>query len=657
MKKTLGGDRLGSGKKMQVELHGYERSSHDLSYIFRSTMSAGTLVPFMSKVALPGDTWDINLNADVKTLPTVGPLFGGYKVQLDVFLAPIRLYNAYLMSNKIGIGLEMNKIKFPVLQLEASKDINEQDPDNSHINPSSIFAYLGIRGLGRPNGAVPEIKREFNAIPYLVYWDVYKQYYANKQEEIGAVIHSEGFVTGVTQIELNSAGQNYIIASGNTNPVQNVSFEVTDNPEILITASQEPDPQTLLLYTTGNPAGTPISAIFTNFVWNSTTGILYSNTPVITGGVWSITGNGRPTPTTPLVLMPKVRTFPLENIDKMREDIQAEIFSFNAFTINHTSRIPYSWPCEKYGTVYAKMQSQEGLAVKTYQSDIFNNWLSTDWIDGTNGINEITAIDTSGGSFNIDTFNLAKKVYEMLNRIAVSGGTYEDWLDAVYTNDRARQIVTPMYMGGLIKELVFQEVVSNAQSEMGGEEQSLGTLAGKGVMGNKHKGGNIRIRVDEPSYILGIVSLTPRIDYSQGNDWDVNLKTIDELHKPALDQIGFQDAITDQFAWFDTLQDNVFGNPVFKSAGKQPAWLNYMTATNKVLGNFAIEDNSMFMTLNRKYEYSPTLGIKDLTTYIDPVKFNHIFAQTSRDAQNFWVQISSDITARRKMSAKIMPNL
>ena len=88
-----------------------------------------------------------------------------------------------------------------------------------------------------------------------------------------------------------------------------------------------------------------------------------------------------------------------------------------------------------------------------------------------------------------------------------------------------------------------------------------------------------------------------------------------------------------------------------------------MTNVNEVRGNFAVSNNEMFMTLNRKYEpeqigvdYS-NFEIGDLTTYIDPSKYNHIFAQTSIDAQNFWVQISVDITARRKMSAKVMPNL
>ena len=63
--------------------------------------------------------------------------------------------------------------------------------------------------------------------------------------------------------------------------------------------------------------------------------------------------------------------------------------------------------------------------------------------------------------------------------------------------------------------------------------QPLGTLAGRGKLSDKHKGGYVVVKVDEPSYIIGIVSLTPRVDYSQGRDWDINLKTLDDLHKPS----------------------------------------------------------------------------------------------------------------------------
>ena len=127
------------------------------------------------------------------------------------------------------------------------------------------------------------------------------------------------------------------------------------------------------------------------------------------------------------------------------------------------------------------------------------------------------------------------------------------------------------------------------------------------------------------------------------------MKTMADLHVPALDEIGYQDLITDQMAWFDTEIDGNSGIPTFKSAGKIPAWTNYMTAVNRVLGNFAEEKEEMFMTLNRRYERGLD-GIEDLTTYVDPSKFNHIFADARLDAQNFRANIWVGIKARRKMS-------
>src|SRR5690606_37694015 len=150
-----------------------------------------------------------------------------------------------------------------------------------------------------------------------------------------------------------------------------------------------------------------------------------------------------------------------------------------------------------------------------------------------------------------------------------------DWLEVTYDHQRVGRFESPAYMGGLIKELVFEEVISQSAGAFEGEQQPLGTLAGQGRMSSKHKGGKVVIKTDEPAYVIGLISITPRIEYSQGNDWDVNLKNMDEHHKPELDAIGFQDLITDQMAWFDTIQDEPQNKLIFKSAGKQPAWINY----------------------------------------------------------------------------------
>ena len=258
----------------------------------------------------------------------------------------------------------------------------------------------------------------------------------------------------------------------------------------------------------------------------------------------------------------------------------------------------------------------------------------------------------------MDALNLAQKVYNMLNRIAVSGGTYRDWLETVYASGQyIERCETPTFEGGTSQEIVFQEVVSNSATE----EEPLGTLAGRGINAGKQKGGKIKIRATEPGYIMSITSITPRIDYSQGNDFDTDWTTIDDMHKPALDGIGYQDSVNTGRAWWDDTYIDTTGTLQKHAAGKTVAWIDYMTNVNRTYGNFASGMSEAFMVLNRNYQIKVgTEGntlIDDLTTYIDPVKYNYIFADTSIDAMNFWVQIRYDITARRLMSAKQIPNL
>ena len=64
-----------------------------------------------------------------------------------------------------------------------------------------------------------------------------------------------------------------------------------------------------------------------------------------------------------------------------------------------------------------------------------------------------------------------------------------------------------------------------------------------------------------------------------------------------------------------------------------------------------------FMVLNRSYNISSKGNIDDLTTYIEPDKYNYIFADTSLDAMNYWVQIGVKAEVRRLISASNMPNL
>ena len=643
--RSIGKNTLGGGKKMQVDMKTYNRSTHDLSYIWRNTQSPGTLVPFLCELALPGDVHEIQLSANVLTHPTVGPLFGSFKLQLDVFECPIRLYNAQLHNNKLGIGLDMSKVKFPILGITYDKEYDnplttKKNINDAQVNPSCLRSYLGFNGVGRINPTSGETTDLGNqCMPELMYYDIFKNYYANLQEENAYYIDTNSDIQ-----EVNVDGQAY-------NP-NNINAPIKSGIEVELTVEnnikQKDVRLTVQTFRGSIEKIEPKELGTTN---DSTTGLI---TISVTSTVYtsllkaeSIYGIGGG----------KLSTFKVSEIDLIREKIlQAPI------------NIPYNLSASSIGLM-TKFKNrtnnylnttfpQFGLCVKTYQSDLFNNWINTEWIDGENGISEITSVSVTGGSFTIDALNLAQKVYNMMNRIAVSGGSYRDWIETVYTSNYIERAETPVYMGGMSDEIVFQEVISQSATE----QEPLGSLAGRGKLAYNKKGGYLKIKVEEPSYIIGIVSITPRIDYSQGTKWDRNLQTMNDLHKPALDAIGFQDLITGKMAWWDNYCQ---GNNIIKkfSAGKQPAWIDYMSNYNRTHGNFASGKSEEFMVLNRSYEIDKeniTLKqsvIKDLTTYIDPTKYNYIFADQSLDAMNFWVQIGVDWKARRMMSAKVIPNL
>ena len=48
---ALGGERLGSGNKMNVTLHGFNRSSHNIGQLFKTDQAIGTLVPYFCELS------------------------------------------------------------------------------------------------------------------------------------------------------------------------------------------------------------------------------------------------------------------------------------------------------------------------------------------------------------------------------------------------------------------------------------------------------------------------------------------------------------------------------------------------------------------------------------------------------------------------------
>lgn len=669
MKTSIGKNTLGGGKKMTVEMKNYNRSTHDLSRIMRTTMSVGTLVPTYNELLLPGDTFPISTRAHVLTHPTVGPLFGSFKMQNDFFFCPIRLYNAMLHNNTLGVGLNMSKVKLPKCVVQKTWQNKWLEGSNQtilkEVNPSSILYYLGEKRISTKN----QQEQSFCALKLLSYFDIFKNYYANKQEDNFYIIQGgvkidyngtswnepTSYKIGVIRL----SGDSWVLGSLSTNEKDDEIIINTSNgyAGLMITGYNQLQKSDFLLklnITLKKESGTTVTYNAEKSIeeWEADGTLIQVSSPNPNSILYEINRSAgtesNPNslrinePTTLKSAGANIKSYPLSVIDEMRENILKEWDTPYIATNEPFINDLFDPITDEDGDLVCKMAfPQNGLLLKTYQSDINTNWIKTEWIDGDNGINAITAIDTSSGSFTLDTLNLAKKVYDMLNRIAISDGTYNAWIQTVYTSGGLNHIETPLYIGGSSLEIEFQEVINQA----GTEEEPLGSLAGRGVATN-HKGSEIRFKADEPGYIICISSITPRVDYFQGNKWDMELETMDDLHKPQLDGIGFQDRLYKQLNASARVVD------LDKTIGKQPAWVEYTTAINETAGNFAIQQNEGWMCLNRIFG-----EIETYTTYVFPYLYNNIFADTDISAQNFWVQIYFENKPRRVMSAKQMPNV
>ena len=681
MKKTLGGDRLRSESKMEVYLPNFGRSSHNIGKIIRTSQACGTIVPYWCQIGLDGTTFYIDITTKVKTLPTTGPVFGSFKHQIDVFVIPIRLYIAALHNNALGVGLNMSKVLLPQFRVStAIASIYENDTNRGQVNPSSLLAYLGIRGFG--HSKTNSYTRKFPAMFNLAYWDIFKNYYANKQEENAYVI------TGINHIwKKISAGDG---VAWNRVWTENLSEAYPLNPTsqapsfIKLEFEEKISPEEVneIQFLTNDPEKptqkiNKLTKLGDAFIFERTDpeamGLKKPENPKKATNIYvyqvkkpitiaynlNIAGNNNLT-------MPdnkkiKLTPFPLKNIDEERNKILAAP-STSAYIVDGAT-MPYGAATKTIGlpshdrrTNYRSANSwysQAGLAVKTYLSDRFNNWLNTEWIDGTTGgINAITAVDVTDGKLTMDALILQKKIFNMLNRVAITDGTYQAWREATYGIRSATLPESPIFCGGMQSEIAFDEIVSNSATD----EEPLGTLAGRGVATMYKSGRGLKIKCTEPSMIMALGSITPRIDYSQGNKWWTRLETMDDFHKPTLDAIGFQELITEEAAAWNTELEEDF-TPIYQSLGKQPSWIEYTTDVNETYGEFAAGMPLAFMCLNRVYEENEDGTIGNASTYIDPTIYNNIFAESRLSSQNFWVQVAFDVTARRVMSAKQIPNL
>lgn len=657
--RTLGKNTLGDNNKMKVALRDYDMSTHDISTVFRSSIGVGMLVPFCKILCQKGDIIDLNLINKTLSQPTLGPLFGSFKLQHFMFFGGFRLYNSWLHNNRTGIGMKMSDIKIPMMKANTEGSATDA---RTNISASALYKYLGWTKSRRTgtNATGGVLK---NGIPLLMYLDIFKNFFANTQESKFYMISNVGSNPTIKAGFGGGSSADYKL------PITGLNLKPKNTDVVRITLPTSiknyKDAWSSIVFAikdnkTGN--GTQVTADqLTNDATKANITLDNFNTLYTGGG------------TLTSILLKSTAAFgaflkqyDLEILDQIRDVLLHkkgnQTLTLAGSELDETNNGSTELVNFFNDIITSQQEKLGGMLLKTYDSDIFNNWVKTDWIDGKGGITEITSIDISAneGKLTMDALNLQQKVYNMLNRIAVSGGSYRDWLETVYTAGKyLDRPETPVFIGGMTQYIEFDEVISKSASNTIYGEQPLGDIVAIGRGGKPLNNGHIHYQCEEPGYIMGLMAITPMIDYSQGNDFDLNLETMDDLHKPALDGIGYQDLIQEQMVGETSAYENnaTISSMKHLAANKTVAWIDYMTNYNRTFGEFAAGEALDFMVLNRRYEVNKLNTIEDLTTYIDPQKYIEIFADTDLTSQNFWVQTVVQATRRGNYSAKQIPFL
>lgn len=645
--RTLGKNTLGDNNKMKVAMRDYDMSTHDISTIFRSSVGVGMLVPFCKILCQKGDIIDLNLINKTLSQPTLGPLFGSFKLQHFMFFGGFRLYNSWLHNNRTGIGMKMSDIKLPMMIAQTYGSTTKAE---TNISASALYKYLGWSKSKRTGtNATQGVYK--NGVPLLMYLDIFKNFFANTQEDKFYMLRG-----GLSSLSIGPKTYNI--------PAKNISIYPTNGTSVgSFDESSDWKNYWKNVKVLGRKNGGDVITTMADLSTNPTTKIITIDK---VSDIISEIVNVEFDKNIIKYIKTQLAQYDLKLLDQLRDVILHK--KGNQTLILHGANLDASQngSAELQAMFNDLVGSQRnklgGMLLKTYDSDIFNNWIKTDWIDGAGGITEITSIDITAndGKLTMDALNLQQKVYNMLNRIAVAGGTYRDWLETVYTAGKyLDRPETPEFIGGMTQYIEFDEVISKSATETAYGSQPLGDIAAIGRGGKPLNNGHIHYQCEEPGYIMGLVAITPMVDYSQGNDFDLNLQTIDDLHKPALDGIGYQDLIQEQMVGETSTYEG--GGQIAQikhlAANKTVAWIDYMTNYNRTYGDFAAGEALDFMVLNRRYEVSENSTIEDLTTYIDPQKHIEIFADSSIDSQNFWVQTVVQATRRGNYSAKQIPFL
>jgi hypothetical protein len=248
-----------------------------------------------------------------------------------------------------------------------------------------------------------------------------------------------------------------------------------------------------------------------------------------------------------------------------------------------------------------------------------------------NSANLVTDLSGATASSIID-LRRAFKLQEFLEKNARGGARYNESILAhfgVTTSDGRLQ--RPEYLGGGATPITISEVLQTSDSAQDLTPQ--GNMAGHGIsLGQNSK---VNYRAEEHGWIIGIMSIMPKTQYSQGIPRQLRKFTKFDYYFPSFAHIGEQPIYNEELYAVDTADD-------FTIFGYTPRYAEYKYVPSTIHGEMRTTLN--FWHLGREFSSKPNLNQNFVECNPDA---DRVFAVSGEE--HFYVHQHYKVKANRKM--------
>ena len=591
------------------------RSLFDLSHLNTLTIpNCGMLVPISLFETIPGDDHDISVDALLRVMPQVLPLYSRQRLYIYAFYSRYSdLWNKWQVFMDKGYTGTVN-YTIPKLQDNGSTKQNITYSSGETIKPNDLFDYMGLP-IGASLAALCDTSSTdaaaISALPLMMYLRIYRDYFMNKNHWIN------------DRVML---------------PDDDSRFRL-DNDGILLSAKDES--KTFKFCTTTKNNGKFDLVVSGNDYTFSGAMHDYPDDYFISALPFTQRGNMAELKKSGYAdfsdsITDKTSNNNLQTYVTIGADGKLGLFhNANTQVADHNVQMVNN-PMTYVGGVLAQSYKSESIGQNIYdlKSLLNNNSLSL----------SITLEDIR---------KLAIEQQELEQLARTDGSYYQFGLSFFGEPSKAAYDFRPTYIGGTYKNIAFTEVLQTAttQTTQGGNtvDNPAGAYVGHGITGISN--GRIgHIHCDDYGMIMILACIMPDVYYSQGLEklWTDQLQS--EKFMPERVLLGMQ-PIYNKEIYYAGNNGSSQGDDNYLWAYQNP-FDNLRYIPNKIHGKIADPNNKSFypFTQARHFTQLPNWG-REFSSTAD-VRKDYLTAP-SEDAYS--AQFSINIRSVRPLPYKAIP--